>query len=87
MKLTANNISFVKRHECGGITYGWFVSMKSGAVSDARTFINYDERGRTCVKPYEKERLPKAVQKFIASHDERILYEKDGDDFKHYIIA
>ena len=70
-RLSANSIKFVKRLELDGITYCWYVAMKSGHVSDSRVYIYYDERETTCAKPYPKEQLPKAVQKFIDSHNEQ----------------
>jgi hypothetical protein len=65
MKLTMNNIHFVKEYTQDGMTYAWFVVMKSNRVSDTRSYINYDENGRTTAKEYPKEWLPKTVQKFI----------------------
>lgn len=67
MKYT--DIKFVKRMEQDGLTYAWFVASKSNRVSDSRQFINY-ENGKTCVKEYKKEDLPKMIQKFIDSHNE-----------------
>lgn len=86
MKLTANNIRFVKRLELNGVTYAWYVGMKSGQISDSRYFINYDKRGRTCAEPYPMERLPKSVQTFIGSHEERVFSESNEDNFMEYII-
>ena len=51
MKLTVNNIQFVKRMESDGITYEWFVAMKSNRISDSRMFTNY-ENNRTVVKEF-----------------------------------
>lgn len=88
MKLTVNNIQFVKRIEMNGLTYNWFVSMKSNAVSDSRNFINY-ENGKTVMKEYKFEILPAAVRKFVETHSEELFTEmtfKDGDEYKVYII-
>ena len=90
MKLIKSNILEVKRLECDGVTYEYFVVMKGRYVSDARQFINYNEQGRTTVEEYAFERLPKAVQNFINDHEEKLLRDweatKDGKNFKEYII-
>lgn len=86
MNFTANNIAFVKRQELDGMTYSWFVALKSGRVSDTRSYINYNEDGKTCIKPYEKELLPKAVQKFINTHSESVFTEDEDNKFIVYII-
>lgn len=64
MRLKTNNIKFVKELTHNGITYEWFVAMKSNSVSDARMFVNH-ENGRTILAEYPKEMLPKTVQKFL----------------------
>lgn len=79
MRLTTNNIKFVKELIFDGITYGWFVSMKSGYVSDCRSYINYENGKTTCKQPFPKNQLPKAVQKFIENSDpELILYDDEN---------
>lgn len=65
MRLTANNIKFVRELSKDGITYQWFVSMRSGNVSDSRCYVNYDESGKTVAELYPFDNLPKAVQKYI----------------------
>lgn len=65
MRLTVNNIRFVKVYTLYGITYQWYVAMKSNYVSDGRTYVNYYENGVTAVKEYPLESLPKTVQKFL----------------------
>lgn len=82
------DIKFVKRIEQDGITYNWFVAHKSNRVSDSRNFINY-ENGKTVIKEFPKEALPKMVQKFIDSHSEEEITENIGiqiDGFKRFII-
>ena len=79
MKLTKNNIKFVKELTCDGITYGWFVAMKSGYVSDSRNYINYENGKTTCKQTFPKNQLPKAVQKFIEnSVPELFLYDEQN---------
>ena len=86
MKYT--DIKFVKRMEQDGITYNWFVATKSNRVSDSRSYTNY-ENGKTVIKEFPKEWLPKMVQKFIDSHSEEEITENIGiqiDGFKRFII-
>lgn len=84
MKLIKNNILFVKRFEHNGVTYSWFIAMKSRKVSDVRNFVNY-ENGKTVVKQYPKEWLPKAVQNFLNTNTEELLV--DGDEYKIYVTG
>ena len=84
MKLIKNNILFVKRHEHNGVTYSYFVAMKSRRVCDAHQFINYKD-GKTTIAPYPKERLPKAVQNFLDSNTEELLV--DGEEYKIYMTG
>ena len=82
MKLTTNNIRFVKVLVKNGITYEVHVAMKSHLVSDSRTYVNYDENGTTVVADYPFEKLPKAVQKFIqqaAINGNRWSLEAEGE--------
>lgn len=66
LRLTINNIHFVKELTRDGIPYSWFVSLNGFRVSDSRSYINYDENGKTtCLIEYPKDRLPKTVQKYI----------------------
>ena len=67
MRLTTNNILFVKELTVGGMPYCWFVSMKSNCVSDAREYKHIDDRGFTICKEYPRELLPKCVRVFIES--------------------
>ena len=72
MRLTTNNIKFVKELTCDGITYGWF-------VSDSRNYINYENGKTTCKQTFPKNQLPKAVQKFIEnSVPELFLYDEQN---------
>lgn len=87
MRLTENNIKFVKEKRLNGITYGYFISMKSNLISDCRDYINY-ENGVTVAKEYEFERLPKTVQNFIKHHEPSRLFDEEeynGDIYSHYI--
>lgn len=70
--LTVKNIKWIKELTKDGITYKWFVSLKK---NDSRVFINY-ENGKTVVKEYSKDRLPKTVQKFLEDK-QRKEYEND----------
>lgn len=86
MRLTINNIAFVKELTCDGLTYEWFVSMKSGRASDSILYVNY-ENNKTVVKEFEKDRLPASVRKFIDRHTKR-EFSKDtyqNKEFIHYI--
>lgn len=82
------DIKFVKRLEQDGVTYSWFVASKSNRVSDSRNYVNY-ENGKTVVKEFPKEALPKMVQKFIDSHNEEETEQFKGfniEGFKTFII-
>ena len=81
MRLTVNNIDFVKELTEDGISYNWFVAMKSGRICDSIHYAHYDKDRRTIVKEIKKEDLPKTVQKFIDTH-ERMQFEKI--DARHY---
>lgn len=86
MKYT--DIAFVKRLEQDGVTYSWFVAHKSNRVSDSRNYVNY-ENGKTVVKEYRKESLPKMIQKFIDSHteEESTQFSKFNiEGFKTFVI-
>ena len=81
MRLTTNNIRSVTEYIRDGVNYAYGVCMKSMLVSDNRTFINYDETGRTTVANYRFDSLPKAVQKFIGNAVEngRYHFETEND--------
>lgn len=82
MRMTKNNIKFVKRLEKEGTTYNWFVKMKDGTAHD---YINY-RNGRTVAEEYKLDRLPKAVQSFVKEHEESIWTdERETTGFAHYI--
>lgn len=84
MRLTINNIAFARRREKDGITYGWFIAMKTHKVCDSRDY-SIHENGKTVVKPYPLEDLPSTVQNFIKSHTEYLVLDEENG-FKHYII-
>lgn len=77
MRLAEKNIKFVKEFVNNGITYYWYVGMKSGRTSDNRNFINY-ESNVSVVEEYSVDRLPKTVQKYIAKHKREFLKDVDG---------
>ncbi len=79
MKLTTNNILCVYEYVKGETAYQYHVITKSHLVSDARSFVNYDENGRTTVAEYHINKLPKAVQKFI--YNATCHLERCEDDF------
>jgi hypothetical protein len=78
MRLTTNNIKFVKELTHNGTTYSWFVSLKEQAFS--QSFTNYNEEGRTIVAEYTKDRLPKAVQKFLENKNAELFSINDRDE-------
>lgn len=89
MRLIENNIKFVKEMQLNGMTYSYFVSMKSNSISDSRSYINY-ENDVTVAKEYEFERLPKSVQNFINhyQHNYRLFDERmenNGSIYSCYI--
>lgn len=86
MRLTINNIAFVKELTCDGLTYEWFVSMKSGRASDSILYVNY-ENNKTVVKEFAKDRLPVSVQKFIDKHERKEFSANTWKDqeYIHYI--
>ena len=77
MRLAEKNIAFVKEFVQNGVTFCWFVSMKSRKNSDARDFINY-ENGMSVFGEYTADRLPKSVQKFIAKHNKEFFLDVCG---------
>lgn len=83
MRLSENNILFIKELRKDGITYEWFVCMKSRNASDSRQYVNYDKTGKTIIASYEKERLPKAAQNFLAKSS--CMLEEENNGFSHYI--
>lgn len=80
MRLTTNNIRAVTEYIRGGFNYAYGVCMKSYLVSDNRTFINYDETGRTTAENYPFDNLPKAVQKFIVNAVENGRYHFETEE-------
>lgn len=78
MRLTTDNIDFVKEIRKNGMPYSWYISMKSRNVSDGRNFVHY-ENGKTVVKEYKKEDLPKAVQKFLEGKIAEIFAKNDEE--------
>lgn len=64
MKLTKNNIKFVKQRLRDEITYNYYVAMKSNNISDNRLYCNY-KNNKSTTDYYKFERLPKTVQKFV----------------------
>ena len=76
MKLTLNNIKFVKRFTKNGETRSYYVGMKSGYVSDARQFY-----------VTKKTDLPVNVQKFLNNTSPEV-FDKDyynDDEYVTYI--
>ena len=82
MILAEKNIKFVKEFVQNGVTFYWFVSMKSGKNCDARDFTNYED-GKSVFGEYTADRLPKSVQKFIAKHNKEVFRDVCG--VKEYI--
>lgn len=78
MRLTNDNIKFVKEFRKDGMPYMWFLAMQTNNISDCREYINYDENGRTTDIEYPKDRLPKTVQKFIEEHEPELFDEHEG---------
>lgn len=81
MRLTTNNIDFVKELTEDGVAYSWYVAMKSHRTSDGRHYCYCDKEGRTIVKEYRKEDLPKSVQSFIDTHKREQFSRIDA---RHY---
>ena len=77
MRLAEKNIKFVKEYVQNGVTFNWFVSMKSGENSDARDFTNY-ENGKSVFGEYNADRLPKSVQKFISKRERKVFRDVCG---------
>lgn len=86
MRLAEKNISFVRRLEQDGITYCWFVGMKSNRVSDSREYVNW-ENGKTVVKKYPLHWLPKSVLNFVLYHTETLTTDGGETGFKMYTIS
>ena len=77
MRLAEKNIKFVKEFVQNGVTFYWFVSMKSVKNCDARDFTNYED-GKSVFGEYTADRLPKSVQKFIAKHNKKVFRDVCG---------
>ena len=77
MRLAEKNIKFVKEFVQSGVTFYWFVSMKSGKNCDARDFTNYED-GKSVFGEYTADRLQKSVQKFIAKHNKKVFRDVCG---------
>lgn len=84
MRLTKNNIRFVKELIHKGIVYEYVVVMKSGYVSDTRIFLETDSGGKSTGKPYDKTNLPKSVLAFIDGHS-RVQFDCIDKDYEIYI--
>lgn len=87
MRLTVNNIEAVKEMTKNDTTYEWFVIMKSGCVSDARTYYYATEKGHVDTNAnFPVAELPKAIQKFIENKTKETWdsNEYKGDKFVTY---
>ena len=87
MRLTVKNISFVKERTKNGVTYGWFIGLKSPNVSDSINYAVYED-GKTVAKEYPLDLLPASVRKFIERSERKLLCEdtyESGDCYRHYI--
>ena len=92
MKLTYDNIDFVRVRTHNEKPYGYFVRMKSNRASDHRDYALYKD-GKTTTGDYKKEWLPKTIQKFLENHqrEEDTAFNKmleqcgSEEDFKFYI--
>ena len=83
MKLTKNNIDFVKALEMNGVIYEWFIKLKNG---ETKIYINM-EKGKTIVSEYLKEWLPVSIIQYIDQHEkEEISKEEEKNNiFKRFI--
>lgn len=81
MRLSLQNIRFVKELSLDGITYGWYVSM--GSVFNSREYINYAGDRTTC-EPYDKNLLPSTVRRFIELRNREIFTSESFDDGGNY---
>ena len=88
MRLTLNNIKFVKEHRYNGVTYAWYVAMKSNLVSDGLYFRYYTDKGISGHIEYPVTDLPKTVQKYLAINNCGICIETSGilnDEYDVYM--
>lgn len=90
--MTTKDIRFVKQLiNPDGFTYEWFVSYKPHCTYGAMYYITEDDNGRTAYDVnYEKEWLPKYVQRFIDTHTKRLFYQGRDEEtneitYTHYI--
>ena len=81
-------IRVVRERRFNGITYGWYVSY-GPMVSDGADYAVY-ENGKTVVKEFPFEKLPKKVQKFIKDNEQTSSalngYEDERGDFWETIM-
>lgn len=73
MRLSKENIKFVKVHMYYGVAYEFSVAMKSNRVSDLRTFGCFENL-------YKYEKLPATVRQFIENSID-ITRNDNGDGF------
>lgn len=88
MRLTVNNILFVKEGTMDDLTYAWYVAMKSHRVSDLRIYRRFDKDGCLVIDAYPKECLPASVQKFINASSRTLFFEREepaGFTGGHYV--
>ena len=77
MRLTENNIKFVKQMTVNGTTRKYAVILKSNYVSDIKIFTEL-----------KKDELPKSVQNFMSKHKRELFEEEiiNGNEYKNYIF-
>lgn len=73
--MKASDIKLVRVKEKDGKPYTWFIVHKSGRVSDALHYQNY-ENNKSTTDVFPKEWLPKYIQKWLDSH----IKEMDADN-------
>ena len=85
MRLTANNIRFVKELTTNGITWGWHVAMKDYQPFSARYYRNTDKNGVNMHTEYPKESLPKSVQKYLENNKKELYQTIETKNFGKYV--
>lgn len=85
MRLTANNIRFVKELTTNGITWGWHIAMKDYQLSSARYYTNTDKNGMNMHTEYPKELLPKSVQKFLENSQRELYQTIENKKYGQYV--
>lgn len=86
MRLTKNNINFVREVQVDGNPIQWYVVMKNNWVSDMRAYSYSNISRYSKPTPFPATDLPKTVQEFINDHACKLDWLDEETEFTitHY---